>query len=88
MSFLKNTKNIISIILLIYIILSAFYTWIINLISQQRVFALVIASDFFALSMLVNIYASELTGEVKKIWLYLGVFGLVVFLIFALLTYL
>jgi len=87
MSEIRDAKNIVSIILLLYIVLSAFFIWTIDLVLRQRTFTLLIASDLFAFSTLVYFYAAELGEQPRKIWPYLGISGLVILLISALLTY-
>jgi uncharacterized cupredoxin-like copper-binding protein len=70
--------GLISVLLLIFIIVTAVTMWTLDLIAQQRTFAFLLSAELIAFAMLVYLYYGETPKEISRRWLFSGAVALAV----------
>jgi hypothetical protein len=81
----EGVRILIGAALVFFLAVFAVYMWLMNLLTQQREFGVLLAAELLAFSMLVYLSTKPDLGEVKKSWLLAGCVGLALFLTLALL---
>ncbi len=81
----EATRGIITASLVIYLFGVMVSMWFLDLIAQQRAFALLLSSELVAFAMLIYLYKEASYEQVNKSWLFLGVIGML-FLVLEVLT--
>ncbi len=69
-------RGIITASLVIYLFGIMVSMWFLDLIAQQRAFALFLSSELVAFAMLIYLYKEASYDQVNKSWLFLGVIGM------------
>ncbi len=78
-------RGIITASLVIYLFGVMVSMWFLDLIAQQRAFALLLSSELVAFAMLIYVYKEASYEQVNKSWLFLGVIGML-FLVLEVIT--
>ncbi len=78
-------RGIITASLVIYLFGVMVSMWFLDLIAQQRAFALLLSSELVAFAMLIYVYKEASYDQVNKSWLFLGVIGML-FLVLEVIT--
>jgi hypothetical protein len=76
----EGVRTTISILLLVFLVVVAAYTWSLDLVASQRVFGVLLSAELVAFSMLIYIIAEPGYNKVNKIWLSIGYFILALLL--------
>lgn len=80
----EDVKYRIAFVLAILLIMMAVYLWFIDLLSMQRVFGMLLASELIAFAMLVYVYSKPSFPRTSKAWLLSGSIVVAIFLLLAL----
>jgi hypothetical protein len=76
----EGLSDLISFLLLCFIVAVAGYLWLVDLFSEQRAFGLLLGAVLFAFSMLIYVYTKPSYGEISKPLLILGYLALTILL--------
>jgi hypothetical protein len=80
----QDVKYRIAFVLTILLIVMAAYLWFIDLLSMQRVFGMLLASELVTFAMLAYVYSKPTFSKTSKGWLLLGSIAVAAFLFLAL----
>jgi hypothetical protein len=75
-----GVRNLISVLLLCFVVAAAVYLWFVNLFSGQRVFGILLSAVLLAFSMLIYSYRTPRYKEMSKRLLMLGYLALAILL--------
>jgi uncharacterized cupredoxin-like copper-binding protein len=73
--------GLIATFLLVFIVVVAVAAWSLDLVAQQRTFALLLGAELVAFAMMVYLYYVENLKELSRGWLLAGAVGLALFLV-------
>ncbi len=76
----EGAGYLISVLLLCFIAVVAAYLWSIDLLTEQRLFGVLLSAVLLAFSMLIYVYRKPSYREMSKLLLVLGYLGLVILL--------
>ena len=66
----------IAVLLLVFIVVTAITMWTLDLIAQQRTFALLLSAELIAFAMMVYLYYVETPKDISRRWLFAGAIAL------------
>ena len=66
----------IAVLLLVFIVVTAVTMWTLDLIAQQRTFALLLSAELIAFAMMVYLYYVETPKDISRRWLFAGAIAL------------
>ena len=76
----EGLRDLISFLLLCFIVAVAAYLWLLDLFNGQRAFGLLLGAVLLAFSMLIYVYRKPSYGEISKPLLMLGYLALAILL--------
>ena len=79
----EKTRVLTSYLILLFLVVVAIFVWFLNLVTQQRVFGVLLSAELVAFSMLIYVYKEPSEIEVNKSLLLLGELAVGILLILA-----